>query len=119
MFLWIFVIRVYDASLKRIDDMRVHVLVVPLVLPPVGHVHMAVEEIFGVVFLHQRPEDPESLVGEIAPVIELIGRGMGHQDVKAALLEQLKAQLPDPPLHLPPFLFSSGGFNACCNTSFK
>ena len=67
--LGVFVLEFKDASLVGIDDMGVHISVIPLMLPAIGHMHMAVQEKLGTVFLHQRPEHLEPLMGKSRPFL--------------------------------------------------
>ena len=87
---------VKDAVVKGVDYMGVPVFVIALVLAAVGHVDMAVQEEFGPVFFHEPEKNLEALVGQIPAVIELIGGGVGHQDIEALVPEKLEAQPADP-----------------------
>ena len=62
---------------------------------------MAVDKIAGAVAVHQGVEGVEAHVGQVLPVIQPQGGGVGQQDVKPALAHQGQLPLPHPPVHLP------------------
>ena len=100
MLLDVFILRVKHASLTGIDHVSVQIFVVALVLAPVGHMHMAVKKKFWLVFLNQGPEHLKALMGEITPVVELIGGGVSYQDIKAVMAEKLEPEFGHPLSHL-------------------
>jgi hypothetical protein len=55
--------------------------------------HMAVEEKFRMVLFNQAAENLESLMRQVSSVIELVGRRVSHQNVKAAVLKKLEPEL--------------------------
>lgn len=57
------------ALLKRINDMGILVLIIPLMLPPVRHMYMPVEKKFRLILLHQRTEYLKPLMGKVPPVV--------------------------------------------------
>src|SRR5699024_4916059 len=61
---------------------------------------MAMKEESGMVFLDQLQKSLESLVRQIPAVIQLIGRGMCHQNIKSAMAQKLEPESADPPSHL-------------------
>ena len=63
--------------------------------------HMSMQEILRLILVKKCTKYLKSLVWQIHPVIQLISRGMCHQDIKSPVPEQLKPQLPDTVLHLP------------------
>ena len=64
-------------------------------------VDVAVEEVFWLVCFHKRAKGLETPVGKVLHVIDLGGRSVSYQDVKALMLSQLPEQLSDAPAHLP------------------
>ena len=52
---------------RRRDYVGFAVPVVSLMLPPVGHMHMAVDKKTGLIFVHQRIKNLKSLVRQIRP----------------------------------------------------
>ena len=69
--------------------MRVFVFIIALMPAAVGHVHMAVNEKPGVVFVHQVPEDLKALMREIAPVVERKSGRVGQQNVESVIHKKL------------------------------
>ena len=94
--------------------MGILIFIVPLVLPPVGHVYMPVEEKSGLILVHQLQERLKPLMGQISPVVQLIGGGMGNQDVESPPPQKLEPQPRDPTAHSPlrvligPFFIAHG-----------
>ena len=82
-----------SVPLKRIDDLGIPVGGAPLVAAPIGHVGVAMHKIAGVVPLEQGVECPEAGVRQVLSIPELVGRGMGQQDVESAVPLKLKPQL--------------------------
>lgn len=78
MLLRLIILKFEYTPLIRIDNMRILIPVITLIIPPVGQVHMPVQEKLRAVFLHQLPENLEPLMREITPVIELIRGRMRH-----------------------------------------
>lgn len=101
MFLRILILEFKDAPLVSVYYMCVQIFVITLMIPSIGHMHMPVKEKLWMVFLHQRLKRSESLMRQIAPIVELISRRMRYQYVKAPPAEQFKAQFCNPLLHLP------------------
>lgn len=94
------VLEIKDIPPAGVDDVRILILVVALVGPPVGQMDVSVQEKFGFVLFHQGQEDLEALMGKVAPVVELIGGGVRHQDVETAPPPKLEFQPGDPAAHL-------------------
>ena len=98
--LGILVLKVKHTPFKGVDYMGILILVIPLVLPSIGHMHMAVEEKFRMVLFNQAAENLESLMRQVSSVIELVGRRVSHQNVKAAVLKKLEPELFYALIHL-------------------
>ena len=96
----------------HIEYMGIQILVIPLVLSAIGHMDMTMKKIFRAVFLHQLPEYLESLVRQVPSVIELVCRGMGHQDINSFLPEQLEPQFLHALAHLLFCILVGAGFVA-------
>lgn len=90
MLLGVIVFKFKDAPLVGIDNMGILVFVIPLMSPSIGHVYMAVKEKFGPVFFQQRSEHLESLVGQVASVVQLVGGGMGDKNIEPSFSEKLE-----------------------------
>ena len=86
---------VLPKSVIAVDDDRVLILVDPFVFPAVAHMNMAVDEIFGFVFFHQRTETFKTLMGKIFPVVEPPGGGMGQKNIEAFVADQFHPEFPD------------------------
>ena len=63
-------------------------------------VYMTVYKIFGAIFVQKINKAPKSPMWERIEIVDMPGRSMGTEDVKAFMPPQLKPQLPDTPLHL-------------------
>ena len=98
--LGILIFKFKDTFLIYIQNVGIQVLVIPLMLPAVSHVDMAVQKIFRPVLLHKLPKYLEALVGQVPSVIELVSRGMGHKDIKPSLPKKLEPQFLDALPHL-------------------
>ena len=86
----VFVFKFKHAPLISVDDMGVLVFVIPFMASSIRHVDMAMKEKFGPVFFHQRPEYLKSLVGQVPPVVQLIGGGMGDKDIETSFSKKLE-----------------------------
>ena len=84
----IFIVK--DILVIAVDDDRVLILVDPFVFPAVAHMNMAVDEILGFVFFHQRTETFKTLMGKIFPVVEPPGGGMGQKNIEAFVADQFQ-----------------------------
>ena len=60
---------------------------------------MPVQKKFRLVLFHQRSENLKALMRKIPPVVQLISRGMRHQNIKAPPPKQLKPQPGHPLFH--------------------
>ena len=89
----IFIVK--DILVIAVDDDRVLILVDPFVFPAVAHMNMAVDEILGFVFFHQRTETFKTLMGKIFPVVEPPGGGMGQKNIEAFVADQFHPEFPD------------------------
>lgn len=76
MFLQMFILIIKSTPAEGVDYVGFAVPVVSLMLPPVGHMHMAVDKKTGLIFVHQRIKNLKSLVRQIPPVVQLIGGRM-------------------------------------------
>ena len=65
----VFVLIFKHAPLKRIDHMRLLIPVIPLMVSPVRHMYMPVEEKPGLIFFQQRKEHLEPLMGKVSRII--------------------------------------------------
>ena len=77
--LGILVLKVKHTPFKGVDYMGILILVIPLVLPSIGHMHMAVEEKFRMVLFNQAAENLESLMRQVSSIVELVRRGMCYK----------------------------------------
>ena len=96
MLLGILILKFKYTPLERVDHMGILVLVIPLMLSAIRHVHMPMEKIFWPVFFDQFPKHRKSLMRQVPPVIELVCGRMGDQDVKPAFPKQLKLKFCHP-----------------------
>ena len=78
MLLGIFVLKFKHTPLIGIDHMGILIFVIPFLIPPIGQMHMPMQEILWLVLLHQGPENLKPLVAQIPPVIQLVCRRMGY-----------------------------------------
>ena len=67
----------------------------------VGHVNMAVNQVLGMIFVHQIPQGLKSPVGRIRAVAQTCRCCVRHHNVHTLMPPQLKTQFADPSLHLP------------------
>ena len=93
----ILILKLKDASFIGIYHMGVLILIVPFMAHSVRQVHMPMEKKFRPVFFQKPPKHLKALMGQIPPVIELICRRMGHQNIKSGYIPGailLQALLP-------------------------
>ena len=58
------------------------------------------EQIFGLVLIHQLQEDLKTPVGIVIGVTDTLGRRVGHDDIHTAGLAELQPKLADPAAHI-------------------
>ena len=84
-----------------VDDLGVPVGGQPWDVLAVGHVNVSVDKVAGLVFVHQAVEGVEAGVTQVLAVVEAQSGGVGEQDVKPALAEQVQPASAYPPVHPP------------------
>src|SRR5699024_10084281 len=67
---------------------------------PISLMDVAVKKVFRFIFFQQVHKAIKTPVGEIVEVVDVPGRSMGDQDIKAPVFVQLKPQPSDAAAHL-------------------
>ena len=84
------ILKIKYTSLISIDEVGMHIVMIPLVLSALGHMDMPMKKKFWLVFFNQFPKCLKSLMGKVPPIIELIGRRVGYQYIKTTVPQQFK-----------------------------
>jgi len=94
------VVDLNDIGTECVDRLRIPPLADAFKVVLIVLMHMSVNEQFRMVFVDQPVEHIESGMRQIGVVAELIGGGMGQQNIEAAIPPELEAQFFDALAHL-------------------